>query len=92
MLSFLHRWDYCWKCEFDADVKIENYYHGDGEQILFYKIISQHTATTRMSLKPLYCCKKRRIPIYLIKSVLKRKSNAIFNIEKIDWDESLLNR
>ena len=23
MLSFLHRWDYLWKCEFDTDVKIE---------------------------------------------------------------------
>ena len=23
MLSFLHRRDYCWKCEFDTDVKIE---------------------------------------------------------------------
>ena len=31
MLSFLHRWDYCWKCEFDVDVKIENYCHHDAE-------------------------------------------------------------
>ena len=23
MLSFLYRWDYCWKCEFDTDVKID---------------------------------------------------------------------
>ena len=23
MLLFLHRWDYCSKCEFDADTKIE---------------------------------------------------------------------
>ena len=37
MLSFLHRWDYCWKCEFDTSVKIENYYHHDGEQLGFYK-------------------------------------------------------
>ena len=37
MLSFLHRWDYCWKCEFDTDVKVENYYHHDGEQLGFYK-------------------------------------------------------
>ena len=22
MLSFLHRWDYCWKREFDTDVKV----------------------------------------------------------------------
>ena len=37
MISFLHRWDYCWKCEFDADVKIESYYHHDGEQLFLYK-------------------------------------------------------
>ena len=37
ILSFLHRWDYCWKCEFDTDVKIENYYQHDGEQLGFYK-------------------------------------------------------
>ena len=37
MLSFLHCWDYCWKCEFDINVKIENYNHHDGEQLLFYK-------------------------------------------------------
>ena len=37
MLSFLHRWDYCWKYEFDTDVKIENYYQHDGEQLGFYK-------------------------------------------------------
>ena len=38
MLSFLHRWDYCWKCEFDKDAKMnrKNYqYHG--EQLGFYK-------------------------------------------------------
>ena len=23
MLSFLHRWNYSWKCEFDTDIKIE---------------------------------------------------------------------
>ena len=32
LLSFLHCWDYCWKCEFDTDVKIENDYHYDREQ------------------------------------------------------------
>ena len=24
-------------CEFDTDVKIENYYHHDEEQLMFYK-------------------------------------------------------
>ena len=33
ILSFLPRWDYCWKCEFDTDVKTENYYHHDRESV-----------------------------------------------------------
>ena len=33
-------------------------------------------------------CKKRRIPIYLTKTVLQRTSNAIFNMKKVDLDES----
>ena len=37
MLSFLHRWDYCSKCEIDTDAKIENDNQHDGEQLLFYK-------------------------------------------------------
>ena len=37
MLSFLHRWDCCWKCQFGTDVKIENYNHHDEEQLLFLK-------------------------------------------------------
>ena len=36
-LSFLHRWDYCWKCESDTDIEVENYYQHDGEQLGFYK-------------------------------------------------------
>ena len=37
MLSFLPRWDYCWKCEFGTDLKTENYCHYDGEQLGFYR-------------------------------------------------------
>ena len=37
MLSFLHRWDYWWKCEFETDVKIENFCNHDGEELLFDK-------------------------------------------------------
>ena len=37
MLLFPHHCDYRWKCEFDTDVKIQNYYHHDGQQSDFYK-------------------------------------------------------
>ena len=36
--------------------------------------------------------KKRKIPIYLTKTALKRTSNAIFNMKRINLDESWLNR
>ena len=36
--------------------------------------------------------KKRRILIYLTKTVLKRTSNAIFSMKKVNLDESKLNR
>ena len=41
MLSYLRCWDYCWKREFDGDVKIENYYQNDGEQLGFYKNVQK---------------------------------------------------
>ena len=36
IISFLHRRDYCWKCEFGQN-RIENDYQHDGEQLGFYK-------------------------------------------------------
>ena len=36
--------------------------------------------------------KKPKIPIYFTKTVLKRTSNAIFNMKKVDLDESQFNR
>ena len=39
--------DYCWKCEFDIDVKIENYNHHDGEQLLFYKKVNIKTQSQK---------------------------------------------
>ena len=83
MLSFLPRWDYCWKCEFDADVKIENYYHHDGEQLGFNKkSIYQNTSFILQVTKD----------YNLTKTGLKRTSNDIFNMKIVNWDESWLNR
>ena len=44
----------------------------------------------RNGLSVSYDCdsKKRRIPIYLTKTALKATSNAIFNMKKVDVDES----
>ena len=98
MLSFLHRWDCCWKCQFDTDVKIENYNHHDGEQFLqnFYKFIftKVHIKTRSknkgvlvifilLPYNPLYYCKKWRTPIYLIKTVLKRNLKRTFSYSVI---------
>ena len=47
MLSFLHCWDFCWKFEFDSDVKIENYNHHDEEQLFFYKKVHIKTQSKK---------------------------------------------
>ena len=47
MLSFLHCWDYCWKFEFDINVKIENYGHHDKEQLLFHKKVHIKTQSQK---------------------------------------------
>ena len=105
MLSVLHRWYCCWKCQFDTDVKIENYNQHDGEQLRFLKkvcLILKKVHTRKQSKKknvivililllhnPLHYCKKRRIPIYLIKTVLKRnlKGTLFYNStwRKLTW-------
>ena len=44
MLSFLHRWDYCWKCEFDTDVKMEgNIFSPWWRKVGFYKKVQIKT-------------------------------------------------
>ena len=47
MLSFLHRWNCCWKCQFDTDVKTENYNHHDGEQWHFFKKVHIKTQSKK---------------------------------------------
>ena len=62
----LHRWDYCWKCEFDINAKIENYNHHDGEQLLFYKKVQIETQ-----------CKKNDV-LLVIFILLQEMKNSIF--------------
>ena len=57
-------------------------------QLFIKKYISKHRANRRMFFESLYC-KKQKIPIYLTQTLLKRTSSAIFNIKKIDFDESM---
>ena len=61
-------------CEFDTDVKIENYYHHDEEQLIFYKEVHIKTQDIKKDV--------------LLILVLKRTLNAIYNMEKVDLDES----
>ena len=87
MLSFLHQWDwdYCGKCEFDRDVKIENYYYHDGEQLGLHI----RTQSKKKDVLVIFILMQvTKIPIYLTKTVFKRTSNATFNMKKVDLDES----
>ena len=56
----------------------------ENNKVFVKKYISKHRAGCSCNL----FCKKRRIPIYLKKTVLKRTSNIIFNTKKVDLDES----
>ena len=72
--------------------RIENYYQHDGEQLGFYKKV--HIKRQHRAGCSLYC-KKWRIPIYLTKIVLRRTSNAIFNMKKVErvtWTNKLFHR
>ena len=88
MLSFLPRRDYCWKSEFDTAVKIENYYHHDGEWLGFNK---KSTYQNRAKSFKLQETKDSNL-LYLRKNALNRTSNATFNMKIIDLGESWLNR
>ena len=75
-------------------MKIENYHH-DEEQLLFYEKVHIKTQSNKKDVLVIFVLllettslKKRGIPIYLIKSVLKRTSNAIFSMKKVDLEES----
>ena len=87
MLLFLHLWCSCWKCEFGyrCQNRIENYYHHDGEKITFLKnfrkkdvlvIILQETKNSNLYNKN------------CTQNIKNRTSNAIFNMKKVDLDES----
>ena len=54
MLSFLHLWDNCWKCEFDTGVKIENYNRHDGEQLHFYKKVDIKTHSEKKDVLEIF--------------------------------------
>ena len=66
--------------------RIVNYYHHDGEQLSFYKKV--HIKTQSRISCNLYPARNQEFQFYLTKTILKRTSNAIFNMKKVDLDES----
>ena len=72
MLPLLHRWRYCWKCEFDSDIKIKNYPH-DGENFGFYK---------KIHIK----IQSKENDVLVLKRT--STSNGTFNMKEVDLDES----
>ena len=71
------------RCKFDTDctdVKIENYYHHDGEQLLFNKIVHIKTQSKKKDVLVIFILlQEMKLPIYLIKTVLKRTSNMRYS-------------
>ena len=95
ILSFLHHWVlmkvWIWyRCQNGK----ENYYHHDGERLGFYKKSTcQNSEQKERCSCNVYIARNEWGPIYLTKTVPKRTSNSIINIEKVDLLEELsLNR
>ena len=63
---------YCWKCEFDTDVKIENYDHHDGEQLIFYKKLHIKTQS-----------KEKDVPVIFILLQETKNSNLNYAQENV---------
>ena len=93
MLSFLYLWGYCWKCELDyrCQNRIENYYHHDGEQLLFKKIYIKTQSKKKDVFVIILLQETKNSNLYnqnCTQNVKNRTSNAIFNMKKVDLDES----
>ena len=73
----------------NTDVKLESYDHHDGEQLLFLKKVQiKRQSKNKDVLVMFILLLEQRIPVYLIKTVLERTSNAIHITKKVDLDES----
>ena len=86
MLLFLHHWDFCWKCEFDTDVKKENHYHYAGKQAGF--IISKDTKQKKDVFVIFVLQETENYNLFDKNYVLKITLNGIFNVKTVDLDES----
>ena len=85
MLSFLHRWDYWWKCEFDTDVKIE-YIHHDGEQLSFYIKVHLKTQSNKKDVLEISILQETKNPHLFDKSCAQE--NVKCRMSKVGLDES----
>ena len=84
MLSFLHRWDYCWKCEFDIDIKTENYITMMVNNYFF--IVHIKTQSKKKDVHViLILMQRQRIPIYLIKLYSRERQMPYSTWRKLTW-------
>ena len=68
---------------------MENYYYHDGEQLGFYKKSTYQNAELEEGCScNLDIVRNEWIPIYFTKTALKGTLNCIFNMEKVDSEES----
>ena len=83
----LHRWDYCWKCEFDTDIKIQSYYNHDGEQLLFYKK-STHQNTDQEEGCPcnIYIIARNQEFQFIWQKLCSRERQMLWRKKKVDLE------
>ena len=69
--------------------RIENYYYHDGEQLGFYKNVRIKTQSKKKNVFAFYTLQETsEFHLFEKKTLLKRTSNCIFNMKKVDSEES----
>ena len=88
LLKSCNYWDYCWKCEFDTDVKIGNYYH-DGKELGFYEKVHIKTQSWKKDVLVIFILQEMKNSNLFDKNCNQENVKyTIFNMKKIDLHES----
>ena len=83
----------CWKSEFDntCQNRMENYCHHNREQLSFYEKVHFKTQSNKDVLI-IFISQETKNSDLFDKTVLKRTSDAIFNMKKANLDEYIVTR
>ena len=67
--------------------RIENYYDHHGEQLGFYKKVHIKTQSKKKNVFVIFTLQETNEFPFIWQKLLKKTSNCIFNMEKVDLEE-----